>query len=334
MPGQNVVPSDSKIEAIERRIDKDIANRIGISGRGISFLNAGEVMEFAKMMATADKAVPSYLRGNPGACLAIVDDAIRYEMSPFALARKSYLVNDNVVAYEAQVIAAIVITRAPILERPTVDFMGEGPNRQCVVTATFQGGAVRSYTSPPVSQIHPKNSPLWKSDPDQQLAYYSLRAFARRHCPDVIMGIYDLEEATVMRATDVTPKLADRLKEKGNVQGEGFRASNVTDATTQPEDSQGSTSDSDPGKAPVEEAMAAVGAKSDAGSSADPAMSDDEEAMLDQLAAAVTAARTKNELAGVVDEFNGVITNSSDAAQDEADAIIASWVSKGGINGT
>jgi hypothetical protein len=39
-----------------------------------------------------------------------------------------------------------------------------------------------------------KNSPLWKGDVDQQLFYYSVRAFARRHFPDVMMGIYTVDE--------------------------------------------------------------------------------------------------------------------------------------------
>ena len=65
------------------------------------------------------------------------------------------------------------------------------------------------YTSPPVKQIPVKNSPLWKGDPQQQLGYYSARAWARRHFPELLLGVYtreEIEEAPSVR--DVTPPQA------------------------------------------------------------------------------------------------------------------------------
>ena len=68
-----------------------------------------------------------------------------------------------------------------------------------------EGGAALIYSSPRVGQITPKNSPLWKSDPDQQLCYYSIRAWARRHMPGVLLGIYAVEELQQIVVKDVTP---------------------------------------------------------------------------------------------------------------------------------
>ena len=85
--------------------------------------------------------------------------------------------------------------RAPIKGRPSIEFKGEGQKRQCVVSAKLLDGDAVSYMSPPVGDIPIKNSPLWKNDPDQQLAYYAVRAFARRHFPDVILGVLEREEA-------------------------------------------------------------------------------------------------------------------------------------------
>ena len=56
--------------------------------------------------------------------------------------------------------------------------------------------------SPEIGKIQPKNSPLWKTDPDQQLGYYTIRAWARRHRPDVLLGVYDREEAATMSRED------------------------------------------------------------------------------------------------------------------------------------
>jgi RecT family protein len=186
------------------RVDRGLADTIPIGKAGITFENAGQVMEYAKMMAASGSAVPKHLRGQPGACLGIIDDAIRFGFNPYALARKSYFVNDQ-LAYEAQVFAAIVNALAPLKERPDIKWEGEGPDRVCIVVGEFKVGGMRIYRSPRFADIEPKNSTLWKNDPDQQQSYYSLRAFARRWCPEVILGIFDSEELREQAMLDVTP---------------------------------------------------------------------------------------------------------------------------------
>jgi hypothetical protein len=189
----------------ERKVDHDLADTIAIGKGGINFDNAGQVMEYAKLMAASQSAVPKHLRGQPGACLGILDDAIRFGINPYALARKSYFVNDT-LAYEAAVFMAVVNAHAPLKTRPDIKWQGEGPERVCIVTGIFRDGAVREYRSPRFADIQPKNSPLWKHDPDQQQSYFSLRGFARRWCPEVILGIHDVDELREAAMTDVTPK--------------------------------------------------------------------------------------------------------------------------------
>ena len=163
----------------------------------------GEVVAFSEVMARAGAAIPSHLRGETGACLAVTMLALGWEMNPFMVAAKSYKVGDT-IAYEAQLIAAVINTRAPIVGRLTYEYAGEGQARTCTVKGEFRDGTIQSYTSPPISQINPKNSPLWKSDPDQQLAYYSSRSWGRRYSPEVILGVYDPEEAAQFR--NITPR--------------------------------------------------------------------------------------------------------------------------------
>lgn len=152
----------------------------------------GQVVEFAKDMAKAEGAIPKHLRGNPGACMAVALQAFEWGMSPFAVANKSYSVNDR-IAYEAQLIAAVVNTRSGLQGRLKYAFEGEGPTLRCTVAGILDGEEVK-YRSPLFRDITPKNSPLWKSDPEQQISYYSARAWARRHVPEVILGVYDREE--------------------------------------------------------------------------------------------------------------------------------------------
>jgi hypothetical protein len=230
------------IATIENRIDKSITTAMSAGAAGINFSNATEIMEYAKMMSVSGSAVPKHLRGQPGACLGIVDDAIRFEMSPYALARKSYFVNDN-LAYEAQVLAAIVLARAPLKKRPDIEFTGEGAARKCKVTYTFTDGDVKVYESPAFGSITPKNSPLWKSDPDQQHAYYSLRAGARRFFSDVLLGIYDVEEMGAIK--DVTPQQGTGLAARLSGAQGGFNAETIEPAIGEAQDggnSDGGTS--------------------------------------------------------------------------------------------
>lgn len=64
-----------------------------------------------EVMARAGIALPKHLRDNPGACMAVAMQAFEWDMSPFAVASKSYSFN-GVIAYEAQLITAVVNTRS------------------------------------------------------------------------------------------------------------------------------------------------------------------------------------------------------------------------------
>lgn len=188
----------ARADQIERAIDKDVAGSLAVySGNGAMTLqpdNMGEMMEFAKMMATGGPTIRATFRGNPGACLAICMQAGRWGMDPYAVANKAFEVNDQ-LSYEAQLIHAVVNTKAPLQSRLRPEFLGEGPARQCRIVGLLHGEEEPAeYTSPPIGDIKTKNSPLWASDPDQQLFYFSVRSWARRHVPEVLLGVYTPDE--------------------------------------------------------------------------------------------------------------------------------------------
>jgi len=186
-------------EKLAQRIDLAITGETGLGENGaMAFTNIGQIMEFAKLMSVAAVAIPGHLRKNPGACLAVCIQASEWGMSPFAVANKSYSVNDR-LAYESQLINAVILRRAPIKGRFKITYTGEGPTRRCKVSALLLDGDSVEYESPQFSAITTKNSPLWKSDPDQQLFYFSSRSMCRRHFPDVLLGIYDKDELEAPR---------------------------------------------------------------------------------------------------------------------------------------
>lgn len=186
--------TETASERIERRIDSSVAQATPVSAGGaLAFADAGQIMNFARVMALAGVAIPKHLRDNPGACMAVCMQAAEWKMSPFAVANKSYSVNDR-LAFESQLVNAVILQRAPIVGRFKITYAGEGDARRCKVSAQCRDGSEVEYESPPVSKIPVKNSPLWKGDPDQQLFYYSSRAMCRRHFPDVLLGVYTADE--------------------------------------------------------------------------------------------------------------------------------------------
>jgi hypothetical protein len=227
------------LERIEQKLDRAAAGAVAISDNmgGIAFTNMAEVMEFSKLLSLSGTAMPKHLRGNPGGCLAVTIQALEWRMSPISVANQSYEVSDK-IAYMSQLIHAVVEARAPLQQRLRRRYEGEGGKRVCVVIGHFKGEVEPvEYRSPEFEKITPKNSPLWKTDPDQQQWYYSVRAFARAFCPDVLLGIYSEDELADGRgapetAVDITPKpnVAKRL---GGGKGSGFSAAHV-DAQTQP----------------------------------------------------------------------------------------------------
>lgn len=201
MPDPN---QSSALARIESRIDKTVSAQTGLTQTGaMNFKSVEQLMEFSKVMAIASVAVPKHLRENVGACLAVCIQASEWQMSPFAVASKTYVVNDR-IAFEAQLVNAVILRRAPIAGRFKISYIGEGGARRCKVSVKLADGSEEvEYESPTLASIPVKNSQLWKGDPDQQLFYYSSRAMCRRHFPDVLIGIYtpdELEDSIPMDA--------------------------------------------------------------------------------------------------------------------------------------
>lgn len=186
----------ARVTRIEDKIDRTAIGSLAVSrdAGGIEFQNMTEVMEFSKVMAVSDVAIPRHLRGNVGACLAICIQAAEWRMSPYAVANKSYVVNDR-VAFESQLIHAVIEQRAPLIGRLKNRYTGEGGKRRCIVWAHVKGEEQPlEFQSSEFDQITPKNSPLWKTKPDLQLYYNASRDWARMYFPDVIMGVYSEDE--------------------------------------------------------------------------------------------------------------------------------------------
>lgn len=180
-------------------------------GMKLALTNFAELEKFSHLMALSN-FVPKHLRGKQADCLAVLLQSMRWEMDPFAVAQKTYFVNDG-MGYEAQLVNAVIISKAPLKQRPKFAWSGAGEDLKCSVSATFKGEEEVCEFEAKIRTITTRNSPLWKQQPEQQLAYFALRAWARLYAPDIIMGVYTKEERQEMtdnigadNAINVTPQ--------------------------------------------------------------------------------------------------------------------------------
>ncbi len=184
------------------------------------------MVAFADFMCKAVITVPKHLQGNSGDCLAVTMQAMQWGMNPFAVAQKTHLVNGN-LGYEAQLVNAVIIAKAPILGRPNFEWYGDWSKvngKECKAHdigvrtwVTIKGESEPRVLDVSFAQVGTvRNSPLWVNDPKQQIAYLATKKLARLHFPDVILGVYTEDELQdYAPVVDVTPqeKPAERLED-------------------------------------------------------------------------------------------------------------------------
>jgi hypothetical protein len=150
--------------------------------------------ELATIMATGSVTVPSHLRKSHGDCFAIIIQAAQWGMNPFAVAQKTFLVN-GILGYEAQLVNAVIQSSGAIQGRFHYEFSGSGLDLSCRVGAVIQGESDITWTEwLKSSQVIVKNSPLWKTNPKQQMGYLQVKNWARIYCPGALLGVYSEDE--------------------------------------------------------------------------------------------------------------------------------------------
>ena len=235
------------VTEIEKRVDKAIAAPVPVNAElgGVRLENLGQVMEFAKLMSLSGVAVPKWLRGNPGGCLAICSRALRWGMDPFAVAEQSYQAigkgGVEHLGFMSQLIHAVITANAPLKGRLRSEIIGTGDERRCKVWGTFRGETKpHEYTSETLGKKIAaigkndkgdlKGSPLWITDPDVQLTYSAVRQWCRLHSSETILGVYAPDELESSEPVDdVVSSLSQRLRDAklASVGARGFDVAHV-----------------------------------------------------------------------------------------------------------
>jgi len=154
----------------------------------------GQVYRFAELMASGTVTTPKHLQGKPSDCMAVVMQSMRWGMDPFVVAQKTHVVNGN-LGYEAQLVNAVLQSSGAIVGRFHYEYHGEGNALQCRVGAIPAGESDVVWNEwLKISDITTKNSPLWKTNPKQQMGYLQVKNWGRAYAPGAILGVYTADE--------------------------------------------------------------------------------------------------------------------------------------------
>ena len=140
-------------------------------------------------------------------CFLVVEQSFRWQMSPFAVAPETYEIGGK-LAYQGKLIMALVNTRAGLSGRLNIEYSGDKGKDSFAVTITgiFKDDPEPKALTLTVGEAKTQNQ-MWKNDPAQKLVYSGVTRWARRFCPEVILGITTVEDAEAMEEGSVNQRI-------------------------------------------------------------------------------------------------------------------------------
>lgn len=160
----------------------------------------------AQLMAKSS-LLPKHLHGNPGNCLAVLMLSRDWNMNPIAVGLKTSVIpkkgGGETLMFEGQLVNAVIGKSKEVNGRLKFDLSGKGETTTCIVRGTLRGESEERTVN--VGMPKTRNSPLWsgnQGDIEQQLTYLAARTWARRHIPEVLLGVYTPEDDWTEREPD------------------------------------------------------------------------------------------------------------------------------------
>lgn len=182
--------------------------------------NMNSMMRAAELMAAGRATVPKHLQGNASDCMAVIMQAMQWGMNPFVVAQKTHIVNGT-LGYEAQLVNAVLQSSGAIKGRFHYEYRGDGNALECRVGAVPAGEDEIVWNEwLKIGDVKVQNSPLWKTNPKQQLGYLQVKNWARAFKPGAILGVYTTDELqdSPPRERDITPRTAAEFAQQAKPQ--------------------------------------------------------------------------------------------------------------------
>lgn len=214
--------SSGTLTPVSSKPEKLVVKDDGAAGYMLDTARFEQCYRIAKAMASAS-LLPQHLTHQNkqplpepmivGNCFRLVNQALRWQMDPFALPDETYVVSGK-LGYQGKLVAAVVNSRAG-LKRPlgTIYNGGKGDDLAAVVFGSREeipkeawpllkklanGEDGNLYTDLQemgvlcirISVGQAKTTQqMWTKDPQQKLFYSGATKWARRHAPEIILGV-------------------------------------------------------------------------------------------------------------------------------------------------
>lgn len=153
--------------------------------------NMDQAIRLAELMSKG-RLVPAHLQQSPADCLLVIEQAARWGLSPFAVAQSTSVIQGKLM-YEGKLVAAVINARGDLAKRLDYEYSGEGDARAIRVFATCRGETTPRDVTVKLRDAKTNNK-VWQTQPDQQLMYHGARVWARRHMPELMLGVWSPDE--------------------------------------------------------------------------------------------------------------------------------------------
>ncbi|MBB5351378.1 hypothetical protein HNR46_001614 [Haloferula luteola] len=153
-------------------------------------------------------------------CLRVVEQASRWQLSPFAVLDCASVVHGRLM-WEGKLVASVIDAKLGI--RLDYEYSGSGKQKKVVVSGHFPDEDNPRTIEGTVAQWETTGNGSPWANPDnweRQLAYRGAREWARRHAPAVMLGVYSPDEFEPEPMRDVTPRRAITRKQAIDPQAE------------------------------------------------------------------------------------------------------------------
>jgi hypothetical protein len=107
------------------------------SGGSLMPANLRDAMDLATMMSKG-KLVPQALQQSPSDCLMVIEQSVRWGMSPFAVAQEVSVIQGKMM-YSGKIVAAALHTSGVLDGRLSYEYAGENGAMSVTVTGMLRG---------------------------------------------------------------------------------------------------------------------------------------------------------------------------------------------------